>query len=135
MTTIEETVLAIITADNGNWAAGPTKTEHIKGKSDTKALNLENPVVGVDETVIVVEKFSKSLRHELGGANVYLYEGDLSLHSNNEADADTSQGRLKTLFDANYGYKFIKQGIVRVQYKNRFLSEDRLEIEVLETDG
>lgn len=135
MTTIEEDIITLLAADNANWAAGPTKTEHIRGKSDTKALNLDYPVVGVDETVIVVDPFSKSLRHELGGANVYLYEGNLLLHSNNEADADTSQGRLKTLFDANYGYKFIKQSIVREQYKNRFLSTDRLEIEVLETDG
>lgn len=133
--TIEEDIETLLTNDNGNWSSNPTKKEYILGKSNTRALNLDYPVVDSDEVVIVISKFTKSVRNKLGGATHFLYEGDIYVHATNEPDTETAQTRLKTLFDAQYGYQYIEQPIFRDGYKNRYLAIDRLEIETLENDG
>lgn len=135
MTTIEESLLALITADNGNWASNPTKKEYIKVHSDTRALNLDNPIVGADEVIVIVGPAADSIRNELGGANVYLFEGVIDIFGTNKADVETAMTRLKTIGDAQTALFMIKQAIVKQQYRDYFLGTVRYEWYQLINDG
>jgi hypothetical protein len=132
--TIEEEIKALYTADNANWAVAPTKKEYIKSE-DERSLNLDEPIVNDDEVIVVVLRSSKSLRDELGGANTYLYEGDIVIHGTNYDQVELAQTRSKTMSDAEYSLQFINQGIDRVEYEKRYVGTIRYEWHKLENDG